>query len=838
MSFIYLNRISRLLCWTSFFYTSVTYAGSYFDPGLLQNPDGAPPIENLQPILAGEMPPGIYHVSLTINGKDIRSITNIRFEKSDAGKLVPCLQQALYQAAQINYDASGVNLSSTDPRECILLSEAVPAASAHFDPTKMILSLSFPQEVQKEIAQDEVPPSVWDDGIPAIIAGYQFSGNKILQNSGSNDNSGVFSSLKYGANISSWRFRQTATLQKSNQEQVQWETQDSYLERAIPALKSEITLGESYTSGDLFDTLRIRGAQLSSDTQMLPSSLNGFSPTIRGVAHSNAVVTVRQNGYILYQTNVGQGPFVINSLAPVSSGGTLDITVHEADGREQHFSQSFSSLTNLEREGGIKYNLALGQYSDAGITRNPPELAQLSAAWGIPHNITLFNGYQLTRGYRALNVGVGSEFGWLGAFTNTLTWEEDSNEGLNDNWHDGYSVKTVWANTIEATDTELNASVTQSHHDYLALADALRQDNTDDIPLQQYSLSLNQFIPGDISAFVSMNGTHYLNDKFSRIYQFGLSKTMWKILSSVTFSMNENTQSDNSHGKHAATDKQLSLNFSLPMSAFTQESTTVLNMSMNSNLQGDNTQSVGASGNIGGDPSLTWLADMGYSTHSRENNSQNGDISLSYKGRFGEFNGGYTQDETQKQFVYGGSGEITIHQHGFTPGQYSDGAMALVSAPGAGATYIDNHTGVATDDRGYTTVPDITPYSYNDLRINKDHLSKNVAFDTLAVTVVPTKDAVVLADFKPTIGRKVLFTLEQQGAAIPFGAKAKLASRDKEYFVGDRGALFIEGVPDKGKITIQYQKRVCQVDYLLPAEGEELVTIYHATCIPKAGKLS
>lgn len=37
---------------------------------------------------------------------------------------------------------------------------------------------------------------------------------------------------------------------------------------------------------------------------MLPDSQKGFAPTIRGIARTNAQVTVRQNGYVLYQTYV------------------------------------------------------------------------------------------------------------------------------------------------------------------------------------------------------------------------------------------------------------------------------------------------------------------------------------------------------------------------------------------------------------------------------------------------------------------------------------------------------------------------------------------------------
>lgn len=833
------RRTIYTLCGVLPLYSALAYAEGYFDPNLLNNPDGAPAVENLQPILAGEMPAGVYHVQVTVNGRDILTVRDIRFDKNQAKELIPCLPLSIYQAAHVDFKTRGVALTVDDPQECILLSEAIPSASSHLDSAKMVLALSFPQEIQKEMAEDEVPSTLWDDGIPALLSGYQFSGNKTVRHNAASDNSGVFFSFKNGANIGGWRLRQTANLQQNKGERAHWDSNDSYLEHAISALKGELTLGESYTSGDLFDTVRILGVQVSSDTQMLPSSLNGFSPTIRGIAHSNAVVTVSQKGYVLFQTNVGQGPFVIKSLAPVSTGGTLDVTVREADGSEQHFSQSFSSLASLQREGGLKYNLALGRYSDQESAGQSPDLLQASGAQGLPLNITLFSGMQLTKFYHALNAGLGSEFGRLGAVATAVTWENSREGSLMTKSSDGYSIKTVWANDIGLTDTNLNASLTQNKHRYLALSDTLNDQETSDIAQRQYSLSVSQPFPANISAFAAINGTHYRNHN-SSMYQFGLSTTLWKIMSSVTFTLNKDAQSESTGEKHHNMDKQLFLNFSLPMSAFVAHSTTTLNTSMSTDLKGNSDMSVGASGDIGVDSSLNWSTNIDYDAQHAGDDSHSGDFSLSYKGRHGDFNGGYAQDASQKQFVYGGSGEFVLHQHGLTIGQYSDGAMALISAPGAADILIENHSGIATDQRGYTTVPDVTPYNFNEIKINKDHLNKHIAFDTLSQTVVPTKDAVVLAEFKPTVGRKVLFTVDKQGSAapIPFGAEAKLVTREKIYFVGDSGALFIDGVPERGEIVIDYQHQACRVNYQLPAEDNALVTQQQVICIPGPGNQS
>ncbi len=82
----------------------------------------------------------------------------------------------------------------------------------------------------------------------------------------------------------------------------------TYLFRALPALRSKLTLGQTYLSSAIFDSFRFAGLTLASDERMLPPSLQGYAPKISGIANSNAQVTVSQNGRILYQTRVSPGP--------------------------------------------------------------------------------------------------------------------------------------------------------------------------------------------------------------------------------------------------------------------------------------------------------------------------------------------------------------------------------------------------------------------------------------------------------------------------------------------------------------------------------------------------
>ena len=69
-----------------------------------------------------------------------------------------------------------------------------------------------------------------------------------------------------------------------------------------------LTLGESTSDADIFDSVPYRGAQLNSDDYMDAESIQGYAPVVRGIAKSNAKVIIKQSGYVIYQSFVPPGP--------------------------------------------------------------------------------------------------------------------------------------------------------------------------------------------------------------------------------------------------------------------------------------------------------------------------------------------------------------------------------------------------------------------------------------------------------------------------------------------------------------------------------------------------
>ena len=161
-------------------------------------------------------------------------------------------------------------------------------------------------------ARGYIPPEQWDEGIPAALLNYSFTGNR-----GSEDDS-YYLNLQSGLNYGARRLRNNGAgvIRKTTVSGTVTGRTSARAQRTVIPLKSELVLGDSNTGNDVFDSVGFRGGRLFSSDSMYPDSLQGYAPTVRGIARTPAKVVVRQNGYVIYQSYVQPGAFAITDLNP------------------------------------------------------------------------------------------------------------------------------------------------------------------------------------------------------------------------------------------------------------------------------------------------------------------------------------------------------------------------------------------------------------------------------------------------------------------------------------------------------------------------------------------
>ncbi|MGU5146380.1 fimbria/pilus outer membrane usher protein, partial [Escherichia coli] len=146
--------------------------------------------------------------------------------------------------------------------------------------------------------QNYVDPSLWENGINAAMLSYNLNGYHSETPGRKNDS--IYAAFNGGMNLGAWRLRASGNYNWMTDSGGNYDFKNRYIQRDIASLRSQFIIGESYTTGETFDSVSIRGIRLYSDSRMLPPTLASFAPIIHGVANTNAKVTITQGGYKIY----------------------------------------------------------------------------------------------------------------------------------------------------------------------------------------------------------------------------------------------------------------------------------------------------------------------------------------------------------------------------------------------------------------------------------------------------------------------------------------------------------------------------------------------------------
>lgn len=357
-------------------------AGEYFNPHLLEVAESQSTPVDLSYFSQEQVPPGRYSLDVYINDKYTASESIDFKERGDgpATEVQPCIRIDLLKAWLIN--TANYPQAIAAGTDCAQLS-AIPGLEYSVALAQQRINFSIPQAALLNRPRDYVAENQWQQGINAGLLNYSLSGQRSIPRHGGTATESQFVSLQPGINLGAWRLRNYSTLNHGN-EGSRWESVYTYLARDIHLLKSQLVVGNTYTSADIYDSLNFTGLQLSSDKEMLPDSLHGFAPTIKGIARTTAEVSVYQNGYNIYKTTVAPGAFEIKDLYATGSAGDLSVNVKESDGSEQNFVVPYASLAILQREGQLDYTFSSGKTRSNNAGDSDYNFVQSTLAWGGP----------------------------------------------------------------------------------------------------------------------------------------------------------------------------------------------------------------------------------------------------------------------------------------------------------------------------------------------------------------------------------------------------------------------------------------------------------------------
>lgn len=836
-------------------------ADASFDRSLLSgagsNTSDLSRFEHGNPVLSGT-----YNADISLNGAWVGR-SNVRFVAASAdASATPCVDRKLLDQLGLHPDKLSVELVAKlqSPAACVSIDSLIPGASMSFDMAELRLDTSVPQAYLGQTPRGYVSPEYWDDGVPAALLNYNFNGYH-SSNRGLSQTSSYLG-LNAGFNLGPWHLRQDSSLNWQSATvgtpaRHQWQNIDAYVRRDLPALRAQLTIGDSYTDGQVFDSFGMRGVQLATDDRMQSDSLRGYAPVVRGVADTNARVTVRQNGVQIYQTTVAPGPFVINDLYPTGYGGNLDVTVTEADGRARTFSVPYASVAQLLRPGVTRFSVAAGQLRNLSIVHQPT-VAQATLQHGFSNLLTGYAGIEGSQGYAAVLLGSAINTRY-GAVAFDITEARAHVPGMST--LSGQSMRLTYSKILPETNTSLSvAAYRYSTSGYLSLTDAtLARDYArrgldafnyvppaaviliDGVPLQsaltpaqQASLSgqiYNPILnPGGLqrqrnrfdltlsqrlgqhggSFYANTSASDYWNRQGTNTqFQLGYNNSFHRVSYSISA-----TRTRDPLGRY---DNEYFASFSVPLgdSAHAPSFTLNVNRDQNGGMQ----DQAMVSGAAGADNEFNYGATAANSSSVGGNS---GSLNGGYRSPYAVFNASVGGGSGYSQASLGMSGAVVAHPGGVTFGQPMGDTVGIVYVPGADGARLNSAAGARVDRFGYALVPYLTPYNLNTIEIDPKGLPLDVQLDATSAQVAPHAGAVVMLKFKTESGRTIIVRARlANGQALPFGAEVFNEKGVSLGVVGQAGQTLVRGVGQAGQLTARWQDdedgtaRSCSFPYKL-----------------------
>lgn len=791
--------------------------------------------------------PGVHRLNVLVNGEP-QGTYNVELREEN-GKLEPVINANLLGQWKLKPEVYDRLLEKNKDRDLFPLSSYLTGVVFAIDSSEMTLDISIPQIFMTENYGwvDIAPREQWDNGEAAAVVNYSISASHNTSRYSEAKNSSLYASLNGRLNFGAWRLHSSASFNANDSKYEgghhkdrSWELWNTYLQRDVPALTSALQLGEISTSGEIFESVPLRGIRMFTNESMLPSNQRSFSPIIEGVANTNAQIEIRQNGHTVHTVNVAAGPFRLENLPTFGNYGDLEVVIKEADGTERIMNVPYSSVPMMLKEGQYRYDVSVGRYyrEDLGENGRTTPVIMGTLSYGLPNDITLYGGGQLANGYQAAAIGAGASLGRWGAVAADMIQShvaKDPNRGLRE------ASGAAWRIRYEKTMTNIGTTVNLANYQYLTGRYMSLPDYAEYGTLSYYlnnnlqsrwQLSMSQQLGSLGHLYIGGNYSRYRGDSAdTKSFNIGYSTSIKRVGVSLNFYQNYMKYSlakDNNWQM----DRTLMLTLNIPVDVLfggyirneaIQSTNITYQGSMNRDASGNNeyTQSVVMSGNY---DNLNWSVsqDLGGSQ------DRSSAVRLSYSGDRLSTDVGYTVTKTNHNYQFGLSGALLAHKTGLTlTGPIYDSAV-LFEVPGIAGAKIAQSFDSTTDFFGHGVVSYLTNYTRNEVSIDPSSLPDGaMLLDSSTQIVVPTDGAIIRVKYPVRLGQQCVFRLlDEEGNPVPFGSVVRLLDADKNVdpfvsgLVGADGRLYLTGLPEngvlqmemKGKGQVQYEFKLEPID--------------------------
>jgi outer membrane usher protein len=708
--------------------------------------------------------PGVYASNISLNDRNLGEI-NVRFDHLDGSQsAVLCIDPNLLK----KLDLTNEILEILPDKSCLLIKDIHESAYYVFDQSELKLNIYIPQLLVIDRPKGYIDPALFSDGVNSAYVAYNYNYN----NDGNNESQ--YLSLNGGINLNGWFYRHSGYFESADSGIGDYKSSQNVLYKDITKINSRLSLGQFNTQIINQDSVRILGAQLSSDSEMLPWSIRNPGLEIENIAYTNAVVKIYQNGSKIYEKSVPTGPFKISDLSSYSDGD-LVLEINETGGEQRTFIIRNNGNTSLLKKGRVNYSISAGQYYIQNEAKDD-YVFQHGAEYGMSNYIS--GGYGLSIAPDFYSLGLKGNFSTpIGNFSTQVEAQKAEFARLKLNGH-RYSINYNY----RWRPLDLNFGLNYNAYDdqYIGLSNFLykkHNENPENNPNFNYSYNLKNsygiYLSKSFSnrKFGSVNLNYqknsYWNDssdynQFTFSYGNSFKRINYNLRVSQTSYSNNDSQKDNLSA-------YLSIYFPLKVgkkSLYLNNYTQYNDNSKNTN----NTTQI--SGTFGSNNELNF--GMGYQTafSNRESQQDSWNGSLTYRLPQATVSSTISSNSDNTQYSVSANGAVVAHRYGVSLTNSEPSTYTIIHVKDAKGAKILNAWGVQIDRFGNAIYPYNSPYNVNTISLDPQNLPVNVSLESNQTQVIPKRFSSQLVLFESKVSSNILLTIASKDRQkLPIGSQ-------------------------------------------------------------------
>ncbi|WP_202743780.1 fimbria/pilus outer membrane usher protein [Acinetobacter calcoaceticus] len=739
---------------------------------------------------------GEYSLNTSINNERALGQLNLKFDHLDASSTaVLCIDEQLLQRLDLRQEI----LEKLQKKDCLLIKDLSPDAYYDLNMADLTLNFSLPLTIINQRPRGYIAPESFDKGVTSAFVGYDFN-RYSSKSEGRDETTNNYLSLRGGLNLGRFNYRHAGSFQSNGEDLTSYRSYLNTISTDVLPLNARVTGGDFSTQTYGVESASIRGLQLASDLSMLPSSQRSYAPLIRGVANTNALVSVFQNGNKIYERTVPAGDFEFNDLTAGNSGD-LTVQITENGGEKRSFIVPMQGNMNLIRVGQLNYSVASGRYQ-LGDKLTDTYVGQLSGEYGLSNYLSLYSGANITKEFQNYLLGLGHS-NRLGGFRFDL---EHSRASLAERDQMGQKYKLGYQFTHSPANLSLYASAQYQDRKFLSLANTMSLKNYEDLDqdqLDNFFLSYNLKQQLNFSVTKGFEKAELGNVSFSVLksdfwnsaqdytqYSLNYNNSWHKLNYSLGYSQSDRRSFASNNNK----EQQFSLSLTMPLSWGKRPASLYSNVQHSNTAGRPTSASVGMSGTAGENNQIGY--GLSTSHNWSDNTDRNSSISANVNYKLPSVSLGAVVGTSDQQTQYGFSarGALVAHPHGVTATNEISDTYAIIHAKGAKGASVMNAWGSKVDYFGNAIYSNLSPYMNNTISINTKDLDMDLSLKSNQSQVIPRRYSSPLIEFAVEKTSNILLVVKvpEGNKQVPIGVQAKTQDGQSIGVFGQSNQLFVE----------------------------------------------